>query len=132
MISGKQLEIEDCSFFPVDLVQIIYEKPDMKISLGERVSRALNKALDKDTVKIYLYNRRNSKKQEGDVVEVIERFKTEFVGVLQLNRNFGFVVPDDSKMYADIFIPEEQLKGAKDGVKVFVGRIFCEVSYWIR
>ncbi len=83
-------------------------------------ARNLNKALDKDTVKIYLYNRKNSKKQEGDVIEVIKRFKTEFVGVLQLNRNFGFVVPDDSKMYADIFIPEKKLKGAEDGVKVLV------------
>jgi len=83
-------------------------------------ARNLNKALDKDTVKIYVYNRRNSKKEEGDVVEIIERFKTEFVGVLQLNRNFGFVVPDDSKMYADIFIPQKKLRGAEDGVKVLV------------
>jgi ribonuclease R/exosome complex exonuclease DIS3/RRP44 len=83
-------------------------------------ARNLNKALDKDTVKIYLYNRRNSKKEEGDVVEIIKRFKTEFVGVLQLNRNFGFVVPDDSKMYADIFIPKNKLHGAEDGVKVLV------------
>ena len=88
-------------------------------------SRNLNKALDKDTVKIYLYDRRNSKKQEGDVVEIIKRFKTEFVGVLQLNRNFGFVVPDDSKMYADIFIPQKKLQGAKDGVKVLV-----EITDW--
>jgi len=88
-------------------------------------ARNLNKALNKDTVKIYLYNRRNSKKQEGDVVEVLKRFKTEFVGVLQLNRNFGFVVPDDSKMYADIFIPEKKLKGAEDGVKVLV-----EITDW--
>jgi ribonuclease R len=83
-------------------------------------ARNLNKALNKDTVKIYLYNRKNSKKEEGDVVEVIKRFKTEFVGVLQLNRNFGFVVPDDSKMYADIFIPKNKLRGAEDGVKVLV------------
>jgi len=88
-------------------------------------ARNLNKALDKDTVKIYLYNRRNSKKQEGDVVEVIKRFKTEFVGVLQLNRNFGFVVPDDAKMYADIFIPQKKLQGAEDGVKVLV-----EITDW--
>ena len=88
-------------------------------------SRNLNKALDKDTVKIYLYDRRNSKKQEGDVIEIIKRFKTEFVGVLQLNRNFGFVVPDDSKMYADIFIPQKKLQGAKDGVKVLV-----EITDW--
>ncbi|AMC11298.1 ribonuclease R [Lutibacter profundi] len=88
-------------------------------------ARNLNKALNKDTVKIYLYNRRNSKKQEGDVIEIIKRFKTEFVGVLQLNRNFGFVIPDDSKMYADIFVPQKKLKGAQDGVKVLV-----EITDW--
>ena len=81
-------------------------------------SRNLNKGLDKDTVKIYLYNRRNSKKEEGDVVEIIKRAKTEFVGVLQLNKNFGFLIADDSKMYADLFIPKDKLKGAEDGVKV--------------
>jgi len=83
-------------------------------------ARNLNRGLDKDTVKIYLYNRRNSSKQEGDVVEIIQRAKTEFVGVLQLNKNFGFLVPDDVKMYADIFIPKNKLKGAEDGVKVLV------------
>ena len=81
-------------------------------------ARNLNRALDKDTVKIYLYNRRNSKKEEGDVVEIIKRAKTEFVGVLQLNKNFGFLVADDIKMYADLFIPKNKLKGAEDGVKV--------------
>jgi len=81
-------------------------------------ARNLNRALDKDTVKIYLYNRRNSKKEEGDVVEIIKRAKTEFVGVLQLNKNFGFLVADDPKMYADLFIPKNKLKGAEDGVKV--------------
>jgi len=53
VISGKQLEIEDYSFFPVDLVQIIYDKPNMKISLGERVARALNKALDQVNISDY-------------------------------------------------------------------------------
>jgi ribonuclease R/exosome complex exonuclease DIS3/RRP44 len=83
-------------------------------------ARNLNKALDNDTVKIYLYNRRNSKKEEGDVVEVIKRAKTEFVGVLQLSKNFGFVIPDDPKMYADIFIPRNKLRDAEHGVKVLV------------
>ena len=81
-------------------------------------ARNLNRGLDKDTVKIYLYNRKNSSKQEGDVVEVIKRAKTEFVGVLQLNKNFGFLVPDDPKMYVDIFIAKNKLKGAEDGIKV--------------
>ena len=81
-------------------------------------ARNLNRGLDKDTVKIYLYNRRNSSKQEGDVVEIIQRAKSEFVGVLQLNKNFGFLVPDDPKMYADIFIPKDKLQDAKDGEKI--------------
>jgi ribonuclease R/exosome complex exonuclease DIS3/RRP44 len=83
-------------------------------------ARNLNRALDKDTVKIYLYKRKHNSREEGDVVEIIKRFKTEFVGVLQLNKNFGFVLPDDSKMYADIFIPKNKLKNAEHGVKVLV------------
>ncbi|MDP3313882.1 ribonuclease R [Lutibacter sp.] len=83
-------------------------------------ARNLNRGLDKDTVKIYVYSRKHNSKDEGDVVEIIKRAKTEFVGVLQLNKNFGFVVPDDFKMYADIFIPKNKLKDAEDGVKVLV------------
>jgi ribonuclease R len=78
----------------------------------------LNKGLHKDTVKVYTYNKRGSKKLEADVVEVLERAKTEFVGVLQLNKNFGFVIPDDNKMYADIFISQNKINGAEDGDKV--------------
>ncbi|MDD3721547.1 MAG: RNB domain-containing ribonuclease, partial [Lutibacter sp.] len=83
-------------------------------------ARNLNRALHKDTVKIYLYKRQKNSREEGDVVEIIKRAKTEFVGVLQLNNNFGFVIPDDSKMYADIFVPKNKLKNAEHGVKVLV------------
>ena len=82
--------------------------------------RNLNRALHKDTVKIYLYKRQKNSREEGDVVEIVKRAKTEFVGVLQLSNNFGFVVPDDSKMYSDIFIPKNKLKNAEHGVKVLV------------
>ena len=78
----------------------------------------LNKGLHQDTVKVYTYNKRGSKKLEADVVEVIERAKTEFVGVLQRNKNFGFVIPDAQKMYADIFIAANKIHEAEDGDKV--------------
>jgi len=81
-------------------------------------SRNLNQALHNDLVKVYVYNRKKNKKQEGDIVEIIKRAKTEFVGVLQLSRNFGFVIPDDPKMYSDIFISQGKLEGAEDGDKV--------------
>ncbi len=78
----------------------------------------LNKGLHQDTVKVYTYNKRGGKKLEADVVEVIERAKTEFVGVLQLNKNFGFVLSNNQKMYVDIFISQNKLNGAEDGDKV--------------
>jgi ribonuclease R len=74
--------------------------------------------LHQDTVKAYVYAKRSGKKLEADVVEILERAKTEFVGVLQMNKNFGFVVPDSNKMYADIFVSQNNINGAKDGDKV--------------
>ncbi|MDH5413223.1 MAG: ribonuclease R [Flavobacteriaceae bacterium] len=78
----------------------------------------LNRGLDGDTVKVYVYRRRNNDRYEGEVIEVIERAKTDFVGVLQLNKNFGFVIPDNTKMYADIFISKQHLGEANHGDKV--------------
>jgi ribonuclease R len=78
----------------------------------------LGKGLHNDTVKAYVYKRRSGKKLEADVVEIVERAKTEFVGVLQKNKDFGFVVPDNNKMYADIFISQNKMNGAEDGDKV--------------
>ena len=81
-------------------------------------SRNLNHALNKDLVRVYVYKRRKNSKLEGDIVAILERTKYEYVGVLQKNNDYGFVVPDDPKMYSDIFIGPEPLLEAKDGDKV--------------
>ena len=78
----------------------------------------LGKGLQKDTVRAYVYKKRRSNKLEADVVEIIEREKTEFVGTLQMNKNFGFVIPDNRKMYADIFISKGKMSTAEHGDKV--------------
>lgn len=78
----------------------------------------LGKALHNDTVRVYVYKKRRSNKLEADVVEIINRAKTEFVGVLQMHKNFGFVLPDSNKMYADIFISQGNLNNAQHGDKV--------------
>ena len=78
----------------------------------------LGKGLHGDVVRAYVYKRKRSHKLEADVVEVIERAKTEFVGVLQKSKNFGFVVCDNYKMYADIFISQNKMNGAEHGDKV--------------
>lgn len=80
----------------------------------------LNKALDKDKVKVYIYNRRRGRKPEGEVVEIIERFKTEFVGVIDMQKNFSFVSTANPKMYTDIFIPKGKEGNAENGDVVLV------------
>ena len=80
----------------------------------------LNHALDGDTVKVYVYNRRKGKKEEGEVIEVIERKKTDFVGVIDIQKNFAFVSTANPKMYTDIFISKDKLSEAENGDVVLV------------
>ena len=80
----------------------------------------LNHALDKDKVRVYVYNRRKGRKPEGEVIEIIERAKTEFVGVIDIQKNFAFVSTANAKMYTDIFISKEKYNGAEQGDVVLV------------
>ncbi len=80
----------------------------------------LNRALDKDKVKVYVYNRRKGKRPEGEVIEVVERDKTEFVGVIDIQTNFAFVSTANPKMYTDIFIPKDKMGEAENGDVVLV------------
>lgn len=75
----------------------------------------LNHALDKDKVKVYVYNRRKGKRPEGEVIEVLERAKAEFVGVIDIQKNFAFVTTANAKMYTDIFIPKDKIGEAQQG-----------------
>jgi ribonuclease R len=80
----------------------------------------LNRALDKDKVKVYIYNRRKGKRPEGEVIEVVERAKTDFVGVIAIQANFAFVSTANPKMYTDIFIPKDKIGAAENGDVVLV------------
>ena len=80
----------------------------------------LNHALDGDKVKAYIYNRRSSRKPEAEVLEILERKKTEFVGVIDIQKNFGFVTTTNAKMYTDIFIPKNKINEAEHGDVVLV------------
>lgn len=78
----------------------------------------LGKALHEDVVRTYVYQRKRSRKLEADVVEIIERAKQEFVGTLQMSKNFGFVIPDNDRIPVDIFVPKSKINGAEHGEKV--------------
>ena len=80
----------------------------------------LNHALDNDKVKAYIYNRRSSRRPEAEVLEILERSKTEFVGVIDVQKNFAFVTTANAKMYTDIFIPKNKMGDAEHGDVVLV------------
>ncbi|AWM13644.1 ribonuclease R [Flavobacterium sp. NRK F10] len=80
----------------------------------------LNHALDGDKVKAYIYNRRSSRRPEAEVLEILERDKEEFVGVIDIQKNFAFVTTSHPKMYTDIFIPKNKIGKAEHGDVVLV------------
>ena len=61
-----------------------------------------------------------TKKCEGEVIRILERANKKIVGVFENSRNYGFVVPDDTRIYQDIFISKSDSMEAKDGYKVVV------------
>lgn len=75
-------------------------------------------ALHGDRVKVILFPKRKGKKTEGQIVEILKRRKKQFVGTIEVARNFAFLIPDSSSMPVDIFIPLTHLNGAKNGQKV--------------
>ncbi|PLX24561.1 MAG: ribonuclease R [Salinivirgaceae bacterium] len=77
----------------------------------------LNHALHEDLVKVFIYARRR-KMSEGEVVEILERNKSQFVGIVKVSKHYAFLVPDSPTMPYDIFILPSKLKGAKDNDKV--------------
>ncbi|MCW9038573.1 RNB domain-containing ribonuclease, partial [Altibacter sp.] len=83
-------------------------------------NKNLNKALQGDTVEVYVFKRRKGGKTEGEVTKILERKRTEFVGTIQVMENFAFVEVTDYKMYTDIFIPKANIGNAKNGEKVLV------------
>jgi len=83
-------------------------------------SNNMNKALHGDEIEFYVYKRRNRGKMEGEVTNIIKRAKSEYVGVIQIHKNYAFVVADSNKMYKDIFVPINKTHKAEDGDKVLV------------
>lgn len=90
------------------------EEPDVFIG-----AKHTKDALHGDLVKINIFNRRG-RSPEGEVIEVIQRAKTKFVGTMQLTPKFAFVIPDYAKLHVDFFVKLENTMGATNGQKVLI------------
>ena len=78
------------------------------------------KALHGDRVRVAMFPKRKNKKPEGEIVEVLQRKHTDFVGVVHISHGYVFVVPDMDSVPIDIFVPKEAVHGARNGQKVVV------------
>ena len=87
--------------------------------------RKLRNALNGDRVKVYVYAKSRGKNKEGEVIEILQRAKMEFTGIVKLSERFAFFIPDDRKMMHDIYIPAAALNGAKNGIKAI-----AEITDW--
>ena len=77
-------------------------------------------ALDGDRVRVSMMARRAGHTREAEVIEVLKRANDTFVGQLQVEKGYGFLVTESRSLATDIFIPKDKLKGGKNGDKAVV------------
>lgn len=97
------------SFIPDDDGNMVF--------VSERNSK---RAMDGDRVRVQLLAKRKRADTEGIVIDILERAKTRFIGVLTVQKHFAFLNLDSKILANDIFIPKEYLNGANNGEKVVV------------
>lgn len=89
----------------------------------------LNTALQHDIVKVEVLGKKENPKGEqelyGKVLEIVERGRKGYAGIIEEDHGHYFLVPHDKKMYTDILIEKDNLKGAEVGMKVIV-----DISEW--
>lgn len=77
-------------------------------------------AVDGDKVRVSVISGGKGRRVEGQITEVVERKRVDFVGKIQILPKYAFVVPDHKRMYQDIYIPQNKIGQAKNGDKVIV------------
>ncbi|MEI6843132.1 MAG: RNB domain-containing ribonuclease [bacterium] len=80
----------------------------------------LSRAFHDDIVEVIALGNKIKDREQAKVVRVVSRAKSEFVGVVQKNGSVSFLIPDDKRMYVDIFLDPAGVKNIPDGVKVLV------------
>jgi ribonuclease R len=83
---------------------------------GDMVRVQVNKAVSRD------------KRVEGKIIEIAERRQTEFVGNIQMSKNFAFFIPASEKPIPDFYIATDKLNGAVDNERVIVKLVSWDKS----
>ena len=87
--------------------------------------RSMNRALNGDKVKVMLSPLRRKKELEGEVVEIIERARERFVGIIDSKHGVTILKANNKQLPMNIIIPPDKTKGAKNGQKCIAA-----ITYW--
>jgi len=80
-----------------------------------------NRAFHGDIVRVQInMGLSKDKRPEGKIVDVAERKQTEFIGNIQISKNFAFFIPASEKPIPDFYIAADKLNGAQDNQRVVV------------
>lgn len=79
-----------------------------------------NTALHGDTVRVEVNPEKTGRRLQGSVIDVLERKQLEFVGRLEMNKGFAFVIIEGERKIPDIFVPASNFNEAKDKDRVVV------------
>jgi ribonuclease R len=77
-------------------------------------------AMNGDRVKVQILAKRKGREPEAEVIEVLQRASNTFVGVLEVNRTYAYLIVDSKILANDIFIPRDKLKDGQSGQKAIV------------
>jgi ribonuclease R len=100
-------------------------KPAKNQSKSERESleiqpENLNRAFAGDIVEVRATGKKVRDREQGEVLRVVTRAKTEFVGTVQKATDIAYILPDDKRMYLDILVDPKSTEKIDAGTKVLV------------
>ena len=71
-------------------------------------SRFLKGAIHGDKVEVKVFHHLSRKNLEGEVIKIIERKTTEFIGTIQDSKGFAFFIPKNKKVFVDFFVKKRK------------------------
>ena len=78
------------------------------------------RAMEGDRVRVSMMARRKNHIREARVIEILERADKQFVGTLQVRKEYAYLLTEDRTLATDIIIPRSNLKKGKNGDKAVV------------
>ena len=101
---------------------ILVEELEDDIFVSEK---KLNSAQNGDTVEVQYWSTRKGRRPEGEVIQVVKRANSQFIGKISISPSFAFFIPSNEKVNTDIFVDLKNLNGAENGDIVIL-----EVTDW--